>query len=228
MIRPAAVAFLLASVLSLPCLAKDAKVGEVSITLTTPPGQCEMDPGQPSDAGTLQAIRAAIGSNTLLAMYADCKQLADWRAGKRGLLEDFAQYQVLTEAIDKPPAPDPAQTLKELCANLREEGERMMAGMASDVKQRLEQVLKNVQVNQIRFLGVVADDADACYSATAQRAKAQTGKDITIVGLSATTFVKGKLVYYYLYAPYRSAQTVTTLLAKQKLNIAALLAANKE
>src|ERR1700704_3483662 len=126
-IRPAVV-LLLASLLGLPCLAKDAKVGQTSITLTAPPGQCELDPGQPSDASTLQAVRAAIGGNTLLAMYADCKQLADWRVGKRGLLEDFAQYQVSSDATDMPPPPDPAQMLKQLCANLREEGERMMTG----------------------------------------------------------------------------------------------------
>jgi hypothetical protein len=102
----------------------------------------------------------------------------------------------------------------------------MMTGLAPDVKQRVEQALKNTQVNQLRFLGVVADEDSACYGAIAQRLKAQTGKDVTIVGLSATMFVKGKLLYYYLYAPYRSAQTVTALLAKQKLNVAALLAAN--
>jgi hypothetical protein len=40
--------------------------------------------------------------------------------------------------------------------------------------------------------------------------------------------VRGKLVYYYLYSPYRSTQTVTTLLARQKRNVAALLEANKK
>ena len=44
----------------------------------------------------------------------------------------------------------------------------------------------------------------------------------------ATTFIKGKIVYYYLYSPYRSAQTVTSLLARHKLNVAALLQANKK
>src|SRR6185503_4633610 len=179
------------------------------------------------DRSMLQAIGAAIGTNTLLAMFADCKQLADWRAGRRSLLEDFAQYQVLTSTIDRPPERQAAQALKELCTHLREEGEKMMTGMASDLKQRVEQALKNVEVNQLRFLGVVAENADACYGAMVQRAKAQTGKDVTIVGLSASAFVKGKLVYYYLFAPYRSGQTVSTLLAKQKLNVAAFLAANK-
>ena len=44
----------------------------------------------------------------------------------------------------------------------------------------------------------------------------------------ATTYIKGKIVYYYLYSPYRSTQTVSALLAKHKLNVAALLQANKK
>src|SRR5690242_8596830 len=177
---------------SLPTMAKDVRVGGTPLVLTAPPGQCELDASQAADAAMLQALGAAIGGNTLLAMYADCKQLTDWRSGKRPLLEDFSQYQVLTATIDKPAEPRPAQALKELCAHLREQGEKMMTDMAPDMKQRVEQAIKKVEVNQMRFLGVVAEDGDACYGAMVQRAKAQTGKDVTVVGLSASAFVKGK------------------------------------
>ena len=208
--------------------AADAKVGQTSITLTTPSGQCELDRKNPGDARLLKSIEKAISGNRLLAMYADCKQRTDWHGGKRGLLEDFAQYQVAAQAADAPPERAPAEALKQLCAGLREEGERMATGIASDIKSRVEQAMQKVQVNQTRFLGVVAEDATACYSAMAQRMRAETGKDVTIVGLFAATYVKGKLIYYYLYSPYRSGQTVTALLAKQKINVAALLSANKD
>ena len=56
----------------------------------------------------------------------------------------------------------------------------------------------------------------------------QTGKDVTLIAVFATTYIKGKIVYYYLYSPYRSTQTVSSLLAKHKLNVAALLQANKK
>src|SRR6185295_3233849 len=111
----AAAAFAGVVVGGLPCSGKDMRVGETSVVLTAPPGQCELDSNQPADRSMLQAIGAAIGTNTLLAMFADCKQLADWRAGRRSLLEDFAQYQVLTSTIDRPPERQPAQALKELC-----------------------------------------------------------------------------------------------------------------
>ena len=68
-IRPA-LALLLASLLSFPCLAKDAKVGQTSITLTAPPGQCELDPRQPSDARLLQITESTLAGvgNLLLGL----------------------------------------------------------------------------------------------------------------------------------------------------------------
>ena len=49
-----AVALLLASLVSLPCQAKDAKVGQASLVLTAPTGQCELDPMQAGDARMLK------------------------------------------------------------------------------------------------------------------------------------------------------------------------------
>lgn len=227
-IRPAVILLLLASLLGRPCLAKDAKVGQTSITLTAPSGQCELDPGQPSDARMLQITESTLASvgNRLLGFYADCKQLNDWRTGKRALLEDFAQYQTSIAAIDAPAPAVPAEAIKQLCSQQREASEKVVTGIATDMKARIEEAVRGVQLNQVRSLGVVAEDANACYAALVQRFKAETGKDVTIMALFATTFVQGKLVLYYLYSPYRTAQTMTALLAKQKLNVAALLAAN--
>lgn len=226
-IRPAVI-LLLASLLGLPCLAKDAKVGQTSVTLTAPSGQCELDPGQPSDARMLQITESTLASvgNRLLGFYADCKQLNDWRTGKRALLEDFAQYQTAIAAMDAPAPAAPAEAIKQLCSQQREASEKVVTGIATDMKARIEEAVRGVQLNQVRSLGVVAEDANACYAALVQRFKAETGKDVTIMALFATTFVQGKLVLYYLYSPYRTAQTMPALLAKQKLNVAALLAAN--
>jgi hypothetical protein len=227
--RPA-VALLIASLLGLPCLAKDAKVGQASITLTVPSGQCELDPQQAGDARLLQVTEKMLSGagNRLLGFYADCKQLADWRTGKRPLLEDFAQYQTLIAVADAPAPAAPVETLKEFCRQQRQEGEKAVSGVAPDLKTRIEEAIRGVTVNQVRFLGVVAEEPGVCYAAMAQRFKAETGKDVTLVAVFASTFIKGKIVHYYLFSPYRSAQTVGVLLARHKPNVAALLAANKE
>jgi hypothetical protein len=227
--RPA-VAFLFASLLSSPCLAKEVKVGEASITLTVPAGQCELDPKLPGDARMLQVTEGALTGvgNRLLGFYADCKQLTDWRTGKRPLLEDFAQYQTVIASANAPAPAAPEETIKQLCSKQRQEGEKTMTGLAPDLKTRMEEAVRGVTVNQMRFLGVVAEEPGVCYAAMAQRFKAETGKDVTLIAVFASMFVRGKIVHYYLYSPYRSAQTVTTVLAKHKLNVSALLAANKK
>ncbi len=227
--RPAA-AFLLASLVSLPCQAKEARIGEAAVTLTTPAGQCELDPTQPGDARMLEVTGRAISGvgNQLLGFYADCKQLTDWRTGKRPLLEDFSQYQTLASAANSPAPPAPEATIKEICSHQRKEGEKLMTSVTPDMKARVEEAVRGVTVNQTRFLGVVGEEPGVCYSAMAQRIKAETGKDVTLIAVFATTYIKGKIVYYYLYSPYRSTQTVSSLLAKHKLNVAALLQANKK
>lgn len=225
-----AVAALVACLAGAPCLAKEVMIGQTPVTLTPPSGQCELDAGQPGDARMLQTTETALSGvgNRLLAFFADCKQLADWRTGKRPLLEDFAQYQVAAATVDAAPPPDTDDFIKQVCARQRKEGERTLTGLATDIKTRIEEAVRGVTVNQVRFMGVMAEEPGVCYAAMVQRFRAETGKDVTIVGVYATLFVKGKLVHYYVYTPYRSAQTVTALLARHKLNVAALIAANKK
>jgi hypothetical protein len=227
--RSAAVV-LFASLLSLPCHGKEARVGEAALSLTTPAGQCELDPSKPGDARMLEVTERAVSGvgNQILGFYADCKQLTDWRTGKRPLLEDFAQYQTLASAASAPGPAAPEEAIKQLCSQQRQEGEKLMTGLAPTMKARVEEAVRGVTVNQTRFLGVVGEEPGVCYSAMAQRIKAENGKDVTLIAVFATTYIKGKIVFYYLYSPYRSAQTVTTLQAKHRINVAALLEANKK
>ena len=120
------------------------------------------------------------------------------------------------------------EDLKQLCSNLCRERERAITGLTSDIKTRVEQAVRGVTINQMRFLGVVAEEPGVCYAAMVQRLKGDTGKDIIIVAVYATMFIKGKGVLYYLFSPYRSAQTVTALLTDHKVDVAALLSANKK
>lgn len=223
------IVLLLALTLSTPALGKDARIGQATVKLTAPAGQCELDETKAGEANIIRTVEGLLaGSNKLLGMFANCKQLTDWRAGKRPVLDDFAQYQTLASMLDAPPPPAPGEMLKEVCANMRAEGEKTVVGMAPDIKTRIEQVLKDVKLNQVRFLGVVAEEPGACYAVMVQRFKAANGKDVTQVAVYATAFVKGKIVYYYLFAPYQSNFTVTALLARHKVGVAAFLAANKD
>lgn len=227
MIRAAALAvaaFLLAGFAS----AKDAAVGTASLTLPPPPDYCEMDVSKTSDARMVNAIEGMLANtgNRLLAVSADCKQLADWRTGKRQLIDNMAQYQTLVAWENGPLPGAPDEVIKATCDQMRTQGDKLVADMTPDIKARAEQVLKTVQVNEMRFLGVVGEEPQACYAALLQKFKTEIGTEKTQVTVFATVIIRGKLVYHYLFAPYVDGNTASTLLAEQQENVRRLRAAN--
>jgi hypothetical protein len=210
-------------------LAKDAKIGEASIDLVIPTGFCELDEKYPADARVLTSAGKLVsgGGNQLLAFAADCRQLDDWRVGKRPLLDDFVQYQTRISFADKPLPMAPSEFLKQTCAATRTQGEKLLSGMAPDFKSRIEEAFNRVKVNESSFLGVLAEDSTACYGALLQKFRTEAGTDKTQTSVFAITTVKGKLVYFYLFAPYAGVESVNATLAKQKINVGAFIAANK-
>jgi hypothetical protein len=206
-------------------IAKDAQIGAATLTLPPPDGFCEMTEDDPSDARMIQAISGMLASAQVeaLVMSADCTQLESWRGGVKPLLDDFAQYQtaIPTKNSDFPRA----ESIKGFCTAMRAQGGNM-AGMTDDLNKRLNAVLENAKFNEMNFLGVLAEDADACYFGLVQKVRSEIGTEKTQVGMTATTVIKGKLVNYVVYTTYQNADTVTEALARHKRNVAALLAAN--
>jgi hypothetical protein len=209
-----------------PAVAKDANVGGTSLKLIPPAGYCDLDESHAADGRLITAIGNLVrgGGNELLAMSANCGQLSDWRSGKRPLLDDIAQYQAPV-ALMRQTLPA-EQVIGQNCATLRKEGEKLLSGSLPDIKSRVEKTLEQVKISDSSFMGVLAEDATACYAAVLQKMKTEIGTDKTQVGLFAITVVKGKVVFYYLFSPFVGTETVSTMLTMHKANVAALLAAN--
>jgi hypothetical protein len=214
--------------LALAAAAKPVTVGKVEMNLLPPQGFCEMEAEQPSDARMLKMLDDMLSpsGNRLLGMSADCTQLTDWRTLKKPLLDDMAQFQIASR-LENVEEPAPQEAVLQACDEMRTQGERMVTDMVPDLKLRTEQVMKKVQVNDMQFMGVVGQDALACYAAVLQKFKTETGGEKTQVNLFATTIIKGKLIYYYLMTPYVSSSTVTELLDRHKVNVEKLHEANR-
>ena len=56
-----------------------------------------------------------------------------------------------------------------ICAATRAQGEKLVAGMQSDVNAAVEKVVKNLKFNETRFLGVLAEENGVCYAALLQK-----------------------------------------------------------
>jgi hypothetical protein len=204
--------------------AGDAIVGGVSVKLPPPSGFCDLTEREPSDKRMLTIIGGLVAKsgNKLHVMSADCKQLSEWRTGKRSLLDDFAQYQ--TPMSDKPPA----ETIAQTCATLRAQGAELAAKQAPDIKANVERALKNVKINETRFIGVLAESTVACYGGLLQKLKTEAGTEKVQLNVFAATIVKNRSHFIYRIALYTNASSVDTALKGLRSTVAAFLAANRD
>jgi len=222
--RLACVVFSVAATIS-GAMSAETTIGGVSINLPAPAGYCELMDGEPSDQRMIAftAARVAKGGNKLISISADCQQLVDWRAGKRKLLDDFAQYQTHVGSMN---ASVPAGAIKEICAQIRTEGNKAISDQVWDMKSRIEQASDRIKMNEVNFLGVVAEEPSVCYAAMMMKISTEFGTEKTQVSIYAYTSVKNKLLFVYRFAPYVGYESVTKGLEQLKADVVALFAAN--
>jgi hypothetical protein len=221
--RPFFAALILAAAAS-GALAGEATLGGVSVTLPPPAGFCELSASDPRDSRMLTILSglAEKSGNKLLGMSADCGQLADTRAGRRPVLDDVAQYQVRIAAMDKAPAESVAQT----CMTLRARGQAFAVNQRPDIKARIESAVEKVRINETSFIGVLAEDSHACYAGWVEKGRTEAGTDKTQVTVGAVTIIRTRSIYVYRAAIYQNSDTIDAALAKLKVDVAALMAAN--
>jgi len=216
-------------VLCTAAAATQIKIAETTLSLPLPPGHCELDPTVSTDAHLVSNIHAARNKtgNRLLLLSADCRDLREWRNGKRPALERRAEYQTVL-AFANGPLPDaPENVLKRLCGQMQDMGTQAGSIQPKDLQQRAEQALATLRVNQMRFLGTIGEGPTACYASLLQKSQTDTGQERVEVTVFATTIVKGKVVLHYAFAPYANKGTIVEMLTRQKAMVARLQAANR-
>jgi hypothetical protein len=224
LIRLTFAALVLAAAIS-SVLAGNATLGGVSVNLPVPRGFCELsESSNASDKRMITIVGDLLtkSGNKLLAMSADCRQLADWRTAKRQLLDDYAQYQTSLDLIDKPPS----ETIQQTCATLRTEGNKIVSDEMPGLKARVEAALKQVKMNQTTFIGVLAEEPRACYAGLIQQIHTGAGTDKTQLSLFAVTAVKNRTIFVYRFTPHTGSDSVIRGIARLKSDVAALYAAN--
>jgi len=206
-------------------LAGEATLGGVSITLPPPAGFCELDPRQPFDSRIVTTISGLLerGGIKLLGISTDCGQLFDGRAGRRRLLDDLAEYRTQISALDRS---QPIEPIAQSCTTLRTQGDTIVATRAPDFNARLESTVDNIKINETRFIGLLAEDANACYAGLIQKARTELGTDKTQLTTWAVTIIRNRSIGVSRFAVYQNPDTVGAALAKLKADVAALIAAN--
>jgi hypothetical protein len=210
--------------------AETVSVGGVLLRLSPPPDFCALDATHAADARLFDAVARTLADmgNHLLSLSADCTELAEWRSGKRELLDNLAQHQTMTTWEDVLLVVSPQTIIKQTCAEMRSRGGELVSSTTSQANARIEQVLKTVKINEMKFLGVLGEEPLACYAALLQRTATEAGREKTQVTVLATTVVRRKLIYYYRSAPFADNRTIEAMLERVTADTRRLHAENSE
>lgn len=199
-------------------------VGTTPIRLTSPEGQCQLSDRNESEASLVNKLRGLFaGKNQLLAVFADCGELEQFRSRTLSQFDNYAQLVTPTSAMK---ARVPADFLKEFCAAMRTKTDQDLAAIAESRKPDIERAFKNAKLDEPKLLGVLDEVPTVCYTGQLARLTTESGVEKTQIGIIATAVIKGKLIAYQLYAPLNTNDTISDLLRKHKSNVAALIAAN--
>ncbi len=98
--------------------------------------------------------------------------------------------------------------------------------MGADVDARLASVLEKIKVDEAGSLGVIAEDDNACYTATLIRERTGDGAHKLLINLQANAVVRTKAIMVRRQAVYLDPDTIKAVLPKLKNDVAAFIAAN--
>jgi hypothetical protein len=203
------IAVVAAAVAALPAQAKQVHVVQVDgvrVGVPVPAGYCVMDRNHPSDRRVIGYFeRVNKGKNRILVTIADCRQLRDWRGGRRKLLGHYAYLTVATQLEGRTISMPPARFARVMERSFRRRGMEIVKRGNTVWRKRIEKTLPTVRVNENRFLGVLRTDGHAAYIGLIQRVRTEYGTEKVVLGMTSTGLVRGKVLSFSFYSDYAAA-----------------------
>ena len=191
------------------------------IEVVIPTGYCEVG-GNSADAELVQRTKAGIGnSNQILSLFAECKELEDFRKGRRKMLDNYGQILAVT----------PKGQLLVMKGVSRSEYIRKITALSNympeafkKAEERAKQYVPGYQSQE--NLGLISTDSNGLYAGMLMTLTDDTGHPRQIVGVLGMTLVKELSISINLYQAYRSSPNLRGLLARQQSAIANFVRAN--
>ncbi len=202
-------------------------IGGRTIKLLIADGQCALDPKQRFDASVLDlSSRAIAGANEMLLHTANCQDLKQARTGLQQYLNSFHQVQVALQFKATELLGQEAATSKEICQSLRAEGAQIEKEVGGEIKDRVKNLQAGIKVNEVKALGVLAEDPSACYSGLLMNVQTPSGDTRLILGVYAMAVLNGRLVFLYHFQAAPPAGAIDRMVEQQKQTVRQHVALN--
>ncbi len=220
--RRLAAALLALPLLSAPAAAEPVELFGRTVQLFLPDGYCLLDSAQPNEK-LLIANMAANNqdSSYLIAYFAPCNDLTAFRAGALDGMDEYGllfvptpggQFQASSEGR--------AVMLQQTAASMPAFDQATLDQMQRDAK-----TAEGVQLDGVKFLGLLRQDEAAIYLGLLLELSSGEFKG-TAAGVVGLTVLGDVAITANLYRPYRSNADIVALTSELVPYMAALVAAN--
>lgn len=191
------------------------------INTMLPTGYCEIGT-HPADIELVKRTGDAIGSsNKILALFAECQELEDFRSGRRAMLDNYGQILAQT----------PKGQLRLLKGVSRSAFIQTISAELGDMPGVFEKAFDRLKKFDPSFrsqenLGLLGSDSNGLYMGALTRMEDATGHPRTIVGVVGMTLVKELSISINIYHAYSATLDLRGLLAHQQSVIADFVRVN--
>jgi hypothetical protein len=211
------------SVLSSAAFSEDVRFGDSSVKVSPPKGFCELDKTNKADVTLFESMSnfAKAGGFSVITFYPDCHEYGEWRKSNASILTKVV-FTRFAKQIDRPPS----QFISEAC------DQRRKLGIPNELKARISKYVTeftkgNISQTNTMSLGVLDEiKGIVCYFGQLERYRIANMGDVTLVSLSAGTFVGDQAIAIFQWTNYADETSIDTALANLKTIYSDFVAAN--
>jgi hypothetical protein len=193
-------------------------VGATQLKFPIPLGQCLAEESNARDDLFIRRLDTLLrnSGNTLYVVAIECSRQETWRKGVDGNVVDYSTYYVPNQSVNPVMEGDKSALRKELCGDMRKQGDATLAPAKDMVAKSAKELNTNMALNSTKFIGVVAEDAHACYLALLVGVRGADERNLLLLVLISSTVVRGKPIFSAIYHQYHGPETTERGLQEAK------------
>jgi len=205
-----------------------ADVGGTMVGIVAPDNWCTVEPGRVTDGRLVGMLRESLErtGHTFVVGYADCGELERWRTAGQRNLENYG-FVAYNNGLRKfvYPGTD-ASFVLEMRKSMENVGQEYIDDLVDRTREVVEEVQPMAKLGKLTYLGIVGEDESSLYMGGIMAVQTELGDRKLLAVSYATTLLRKKVMYTYVYTAYDDAQVFSQLLKEHKSWTARLRAVN--
>lgn len=179
-------------------------VGGREVYMEVPDGQCVLTGADPNEAMVLEFLdTASAGVNFVLMAFADCRQLQDWKQGRRATLDEFGYIATPAAMPEVPGQNDLNAVLDQQFSQMPESEFGRLLGLTDGRAQaKLDELAIGAQLHQTIPLGYFGFDSNGSYMGLIQKLSTDRVAEKTMITMFSSIAVNNRILLLYLVDSY--------------------------